>query len=87
MATLREARETQDRQLEILRALQRDKSIAPPERKEAIQRQIDILEKQVRDLDTEIQRLINEGKPKRLLAIWLYRSEESSNREGETLTK
>jgi hypothetical protein len=65
MVTLQEVRATQERQLERLRKLQHEQKIAPPERKPAIQQEIDLLDKDIRNLDTIVQELINEAKTKR----------------------
>jgi len=66
MATLQQVRSKQEEQVEKLRKLQRDKTMAPAERKEAIQHDIDLVQKDIVDLDNEIQRLINESKTKRV---------------------
>jgi hypothetical protein len=65
MVTLQEVRATQERQLERLRKLQHDQKIAPPERKQAIEQEIGVLDKEIRHLDTIVQNLINEAKTKR----------------------
>jgi hypothetical protein len=44
-----------------LRKLQHDQKVAPPERKQAIQREIDLLDKEIRNLDTIIQGLLNKS--------------------------
>ena len=56
--TLQEVRKTQEAQLERLRTLQRDKPLAPLEQREHIQREIDIVTQDIRNLDTIIQGLI-----------------------------
>ena len=65
MQTLGEARSRQDEQVERLRRLQRDKTIAPPDRRDAIQKEIDALSKDISNLDTVIQGLIKESGFKR----------------------
>jgi hypothetical protein len=65
MPTIGEARKMQDEQVERLRKLQRDKAVAPVERREAIQKEIDGVSKDISDLDTVIQRLMNEARAKR----------------------
>ncbi len=64
MPTLEEARRSQDEQVERLRRLQRDKAIAPKDRKEAIQKQIDALSTDISNLDTVIQGLIAKSRGK-----------------------
>ena len=51
--------------VERLRKLQRDKAVAPVERREAIQKEIDGVSKDISDLDTVIQRLMNEARSTR----------------------
>jgi hypothetical protein len=65
MPTLGEARRMQDEQVERLRNLQRDKGVAPVERREVIRKEIDTVSKEISDLDTVIQSLMNESRPKR----------------------
>ena len=65
MPTIGEARKTQDEQVERLRRLQRDKAVAPVARREAIQKEIDAVSKDISDLDTVIQSLMNEARSKR----------------------
>jgi hypothetical protein len=65
MPTIGEARKMQDEQVERLRKLQRDKAVAPVERREAIQKEIDGVSKDISDLDTVIQGLMNEASSKR----------------------
>ena len=64
MPTIQEVRKTQDAQVERLRKLQFEKSIAPAEQKEIIQADIDAIEKDIRNLDTVIQGLINAARAK-----------------------
>jgi hypothetical protein len=66
MASLQQVRSQQEEQVEKLRKLQRDKAVAPAQRKEAIQHDIELVQKDIQDLDNEIQRLINESKTKSL---------------------
>lgn len=61
MSKLGEVRQTQDEQLERLRKLQLDQIVAPSDRREIIKAEIETVMKEVEKLDTEIQRLINEG--------------------------
>jgi hypothetical protein len=56
--TLQEVRKTQDAQLERLRTLQRDKPLASLEQRERIQREIDVVTQEIRNLDTVIQDLL-----------------------------
>jgi|HubBroStandDraft_3_1064219.scaffolds.fasta_scaffold266756_1 hypothetical protein len=65
MPTIGEARKTQDEQVDRLRKLQRDKAVAPADRREAIQKEIDALSKDISDLDNVIQALMNESRSKR----------------------
>jgi|HubBroStandDraft_6_1064221.scaffolds.fasta_scaffold363258_1 hypothetical protein len=65
MPTLGEARKMQDEQVERLRKLQWDKAVAPVERREAIQKEIDGVSKDISDLDTVIQGFMNEARSKR----------------------
>jgi hypothetical protein len=65
MPTIGEARKMQDEQVERLRKLQRDKAVAPVERREAIQKEIDAVSKDISNLDTVIQNLMNEARSKR----------------------
>jgi hypothetical protein len=65
MSMLRETREKQDLAVEELRKLQRDKTFAPPDRKEAIDADIVKKNKEIQDLDAVISELINGGAPKR----------------------
>ena len=65
MPTIGEARKMQDEQVERLRKLQRDKAVAPVERREAIQKEIDGVSKDISDLDTVIQGFMNEARSKR----------------------
>jgi hypothetical protein len=58
MPTLQEARRMQDEQVDRLRRLQRDKAVAPTDRREAIQKEIDAVSKDISDLDTVIQSLM-----------------------------
>jgi hypothetical protein len=60
MSTLREARDKQDAAVEQLRKLQRDRVVAPPDRKEAIDAEIAQSNKEIRDLDAVISNLIND---------------------------
>jgi len=64
MSTIQEVRKTQDAQVERLRKLQFEKSIAPAERKGIIQKEIDAVEKDIRNLDTVIQDLIRAARAK-----------------------
>jgi hypothetical protein len=65
MSKLGEVRQTQEVQLERLRKLQLDKLVAPPDRKEIIQTEIQTVMKAIEKLDTEIQQLIKEGRTPR----------------------
>ena len=65
MPTLQEARRNQDEQVERLRRLQRDKGVAPAERREALQKEIDSVSKDISELDTVIQNLMSESRSKR----------------------
>ena len=65
MPTIGESRRLQDEHVERLRKLQRDKAIAPGERKEAIQKEIDSVLTEIAKLDTLIQSLLNESRVKR----------------------
>ncbi len=65
MPTIGEARKMQDEQVERLRKLQRDKAVAPADRREAIQKEIDAASRDISDLDTVIQGLMNEARSKR----------------------
>lgn len=65
MSMLRETREKQDLAVEELRKLQRDKTFAPQDRKEAIEAEIVKKNKEIADLDAVISELINSGAPKR----------------------
>lgn len=56
--TLQEVRKTQEEQLDRLRKLQRDKPLAPPEERERIQREIDLVTQDIQNLDTVIQNLL-----------------------------
>lgn len=67
MSKLGEVRQTQEVELERLRNLQLDKMVAPPDRKEIIQTEINAVMKEIEKLDTEIQRLINEGRTPRAI--------------------
>ena len=62
MPTLQEARRNQDEQVERLRRLQRDKAVAPPERRDAIQKEIDAVSRDISGLDTVIQSLMNKSR-------------------------
>lgn len=62
MPTLQEARQSQDEQVERLRRLQRDKAVAPADRREAIQKEIDGLDNDIRNLDTVIQSLMSRSR-------------------------
>jgi hypothetical protein len=64
MMTLQEARAKQEFQVDYLRKLQRDKTAAIPERKETILRSIELVEREIRELDTFIQHLLTDSKPK-----------------------
>jgi hypothetical protein len=64
MPTIPEVRKIQDEKLEHLRRLQRDKAVAPAERKEGIQKEIDAVSKEITNLDTVMQGLLNEARPK-----------------------
>jgi hypothetical protein len=65
MSMLRETREKQDLAVEELRKLQRDKTFAPADRKEAIEAEIVKKNQEIKDLDAVISELINSGAPKR----------------------
>lgn len=65
MSMLRETREKQDLAVEELRKLQRDRGVALPDRKEAIDADIVKKNKEIKDLDAVISELINSGAPKR----------------------
>jgi hypothetical protein len=65
MPTIGELRRLQDEHVERLRKLQRDKAIAPGERKEAIQKEIDAVLTEIAKLDTVIQSSLNESRVKR----------------------
>jgi hypothetical protein len=65
MSKLGATRQTQEGNLERLRKLQLDKMIAPPDRKEIIQKEIETAMKEIEKVDGEIQRLINEGRTPR----------------------
>jgi hypothetical protein len=54
MPTIRELRRKQEEQVDALRRLQWHKAVAPAERKELIQHEIDALEDDIRILDTMI---------------------------------
>jgi hypothetical protein len=56
--TVQEVRKTQDAQLERLRTLQRDKPLAPLEQRERIQREIDVVTQEIRNLDAIIAGLL-----------------------------
>ncbi len=56
--TLQEVRKNQEDQLERLRKLQRDKPLAPLEQQGHIQREIDDVTQDIRNLDTVIQGLL-----------------------------
>lgn len=56
--TLQEARKAQEEHLDRLRKLQRDKPLAPLEQRERIQREIDLVTQDIRNLDTVIQNLL-----------------------------
>jgi tetrahydromethanopterin S-methyltransferase subunit B len=62
MPTLQEARSKLDEQIELLRRLQRDKTMAAVEQQEAIQKQIDESQKQIRELDSTVQQLMQAPK-------------------------
>jgi len=64
MPTIQEVRKTQDEKLERLRKLQRDKAVAPAERKEGIQKEIDSVSKEINELDTVMQGLLNQARAK-----------------------
>jgi hypothetical protein len=65
MSELRETREQQEVALEELRKLQRDRAVAPADRKEAIDKEIADKNKEIGDLDKVVSDLINNGAPKR----------------------
>jgi hypothetical protein len=52
----------QDEQVDRLRRLQRDKAVAPIDRREAIQKEIDAVSKDISDLDTVIQSLMGKSR-------------------------
>jgi hypothetical protein len=56
--TIQEVRRTQEAQLERLRTLQRDKPLAPLEQRERIQREIDLVTQDIRNLDAIIAGLL-----------------------------
>ncbi len=62
MLTLQESRNKLDEQIELLRRLQRDKTMAAVEQQEAIQKQIDESQKQIRELDSTVQQLMKAPK-------------------------
>ena len=63
MGTIQELRRKQEEQVDALRRLQWNKAVAPAERKELIQHEIDALEDDIRILDTMIAGVINQSKP------------------------
>ena len=63
--TIQEVRKTQDAQVERLRKLQRDKQLATLGQQESIQKDIDIVAQDIRNLDTVIQGLIQQKTAKR----------------------
>jgi hypothetical protein len=64
MSMLRETRAKQDAAVEELRKLQRDRGVAAPDRKNAIDAEIAKKNKEIKDLDAVISELINNGAPK-----------------------
>ena len=56
--TIQEVRKTQEARLERLRTLQRDKPLAPLEQREHIQREIDVVTQEIRNLDAIIAGLL-----------------------------
>lgn len=58
MATIQELRRKQEAQVDALRKLQWNKAASPMEGKEMIQREIDSIENDIRNLDTIIAALI-----------------------------
>jgi len=58
--TIEQARKTQETQVERLRKLQRDKQTASPDQQSNIQRDIEGVDQEIRNLDTVIQGLLSQ---------------------------
>jgi hypothetical protein len=58
--TIAEVRQTQEAQIERLEKLKRDKRLATPAEQERIQKDIDIVAQDIRNLDTVIQGIIEQ---------------------------
>jgi hypothetical protein len=63
--TIAEVRQTQGAQIERLEKLKRDKRLATPAEQERIQKDIDIVAQDIRNLDTVIQGIIEQKTSKR----------------------